>query len=353
LQYRFPNLSFVKHLNKIIYEKILSLFFVCALVVSCDQKIEPNVNQVESSIKVENGRLAFSSTKEYLETTQSLFKMDEKSLDEWEKKFNINSLRKLFKAKSTDSQVLISDELNSFENASEFMLATLNTNGEIQVGDTIIWYNKGVKHYVPNKNEDLLIRIKKNPKESTILGEYSIGILGERETNKQARITISANNGSLNAFWQRQFTYYRNGSPYGIRKYVHELYVQTQSMRCFPGGCDTQSTIYLRVKLEYRDSRGNWPAAGEARQVTVNVNSTDAQYFSSGSLIAPYYFGNSSIITSATVNSTQVFGIAQGYGPTYNGYSPQWSVDVSGSIYQYIIGDLSSNAWNNEAYPLW
>ncbi|NOS55693.1 MAG: hypothetical protein HOP37_05480 [Cyclobacteriaceae bacterium] len=281
--------------------------------------------------------------------------MDQKSLDEWEKKYRINSIRQMFRSESAEKEAIITEnKLMEFENAAEFMLATLNTKREIQIGDTIIWYNEGIKHYVPGKDENLLSRIKENTLFSTLKGEYSIGTLEERKPNKQGRIIMSATNGSLDARWQSgPFTMYKNGQPWGVRKFVHELYVTTQTMGCFPGGCNTQSTIYLRVKAEYRDSRGNWPNAGDARSVFINVSSIGPEYLSSGSLIAPYYAGNTFIYNSYVTTNNLVFGLAVGYGPTYSGYSPQWSVDVSGYIYQNFNGDLLSNAWNNEAYPLW
>lgn len=327
---------------------------ICAtlfLFISCKRQVVPNLNEVQSSIKVENGRLAFKSTQDYINTLDYLFKMNDKTLDEWEAKYNFSSIRKYFNA-SFDANNKI---LNSFENASPSWQATLNTNCEVLIGDTIVWFNGGIKHYIPNKNEALLQSIKRNPANSRFTSEYSIKLQDKKKAQVAERIIIGSN--TLDARWQKKITYYKGSMNVnaGERKYVHEIVTSTQGFGCTPQFCDTYSQINLRVKLEYRDSRGNYPPAGEYRSVTLNIVSTDAYYRPSYFLTSPWFAGTTYINEGPIItNGNLVRGIASGYGPNYSGYPAVWDVDISGSIYHYILDDaLLSNRWNNEAYPLW
>lgn len=335
-------------------KKILIIFITLAFAFSCDNAIKPNADPIYSSIKVENGRLSFISTKDYIKTLDLLFKMDEKSFENWDVNSGISSLRKYFKSFYNPADSV----LNSFENASPTMQATLNTNCEVLIGDTIVWYNQGIKHFIPNKNEQLLKQIKNFPSQSEFKSDYSILPTGQKENNKSGRTIIGSNN--VDATWQNRFTYFKGNlnTNAGERKYVHEIYTTTQGIACRPGSCDTYSEVSLRIKLEYRDSRGRYYPAGETRRITLNLTSYDAQYRSSGSLVAPFYAGNNFVNGVFLTSGDLVWRIANGRGPNYSGYPAQWSIDISGSIYHEITDaaiqfGTNTSAWNNEAYPLW
>ncbi|NOS55694.1 MAG: hypothetical protein HOP37_05485 [Cyclobacteriaceae bacterium] len=332
-------------------KKLLILLIISAIAISCDKTIVPEQASKLAEVKVDGGRLSFKTTNDYVNTLDALFKMNGDALDEWENKFKISSIRKYFKAGYDEKN----DYLNSFENASPSLQATLNASGEVIIGDTIVWFSNGIKHFVPSKDESLLSSIKANPSESKFTATYSITKVQD-QNNNLARVIVDGN--GKESRWQRDFTYYKGNmnTNAGLRKYVHELYATTQAFGCWRQGCNTQSQIYLRIKLEYRGSGGSWDwrPAGEQRSVTLNLNSFDAQYFSSGSLVVPFYAGNNWVNSSYVVNGDLVWPIASGSGPNYSGYRAHWSVELSGSIYHFITDDaLLSNRWNNEGYPLW
>ncbi|MEX6688912.1 hypothetical protein QTN47_15495 [Danxiaibacter flavus] len=33
--------------------------------------------------------------------------------------------------------------------------------------------------------------------------------------------------------------------------------------------------------------------------------------------------------------------------------TPMWTLDLNGTIYQHVEGDVTSNEWYNTGYPLW
>jgi hypothetical protein len=324
--------------------RLFALITLLWFLFSCSENEFEKQDSI-SSLRVENDRLAFSSTEELQKTLTELNSKSNSEVKQWIKSYNFES----FLNKTASGEELEDFSTSDLTKAPLGIQAILNAEGEVKVGETIVWYNNGLKHFIPNNNENLLSKIKLDPSLDKNPGWYSIKPYnGSKENVGEGRIYISG----LDARHQREFTYI-NGTP---RKFVHEIYVYSEVGYYWQNGQGYQSISYvlLNVKLEFKNSKGKWRVAGEPRNISINLAMASPQYYSSGSLVNPTTYPSTAV--NLTFNNSQDrydIVLASGSGPTYYGYSPAWNIDVSGTIYQYIVNDLTSNAWNNTGNPLW
>lgn len=326
--------------------KLFVLITLLGFLLSCSENEFEKQDSI-SSLKVENDRLAFSSSEELQKTLTELNSKSNSELKQWIKSYDFES----FLNKTASGEELEDFSTSDLTKAPLSIQAILNAEGEVKVGETIVWYNNGLKHFIPNNDENLLIKTKLDPSLDKNPGWYSVkpyNGIGSKENVAEGRSYIS----SLDARHQKEFTYI-NGTQ---RKFVHEINIYTEVSYYFANGQGYQSysIAYLNVKLEYKTSKGKWRVAGEPRNISINLAMASPQYYSSGSLLVPIVTPSTAV--NLTFNNSQDrynIVLASGSGPTYYGYSPAWNIDVSGTIYQYIVGDLTSNAWYNTGNPLW
>lgn len=327
--------------------KLFIILCFAGLLASCsDGLIDEQTNQLP--VKVENGRMVFLNSKVLYETIDKLNFMDDDAKKNWSNQFGFNSF---FDLSSNDESML--DDESSISNVPISFQRILNKNAEYQINDTIVWYNKGIKHFIPNQDESLLEKIKKNPELSTIKGEYFFSTFEERDT-ENARTTISLN--GLDARHQREFSYYGNR-----RKYVHELYTYTETVGV-SSGYTFHTELHLKIKLEwYGSSSRKWRPAGESRQMNYSINysirvvNINTGYTFISIPNSGYFTGNlaNNVTRSSDVDLLIGSAIGTTIYPDYFGH-PTWDVEISGSIYHKIVDDpSSSNAWTNSGYPLW
>lgn len=334
-------------------------FFACKKDISDqDSAIDKTTKEEVKSPKEENGRLVFDSHENFYAF------MDD--LDGGKVTVNTNffSLQKVFdKAAQEEDESDISPEikdLQSFNFPSSFA-KVLNSKGEVKIGNEIIWYHSGKKYFISISNEPELENIKLVPEK--IAKAYDAGSklmpvnpedISAEETNN--RVTLAAG-GALDARHQREFNqvYPPNGGP---RKYVHEIRTYTES---YTSNVNSYNIVYryakvlLRIKMEWKTSRGKWRPAGETRNVTINVtgnatmkNDGGSGYYTAGPEINQNY--------SLQVNSDHDVILGIYYVDTYGTGEVQWQLDLWGTIYQHVVGDNVSNGWYNTgtaSYPLW
>ncbi|AYB31929.1 hypothetical protein [Chryseolinea soli] len=97
---------------------------------------------------------------------------------------------------AVDAAIPDSLSLKRFDNGHQVVL---NANGEVLVGDTIVWYaTDGIKHFVPNADENQLAKIKSGEIQSAITDTYSISRLTPTEVkdDKSQTHTIWNNPGN-------------------------------------------------------------------------------------------------------------------------------------------------------------
>jgi hypothetical protein len=348
------------------------VFFEACKKPDFDTTISDNPERVveRSELRVEQGRLVFNDFEHFLQVAEQLDGLSEEELDQWEHSKGIASLRSALKQYYADSSELIDEKLEGLAsfNFPKTFQSLINTDGECRLGDDLIWYHDGLKHYVPNADEALLAQIKTNPALSAITAKA--GATTEDVASETNRVTLGAN--SLDArhqweFWQYSYYGYPNR---GRRKYVHEIVTYSEQNTlyeiCKKKGCYKcevelcpvsyyfYSTAFVRIKMEWRGKR--WRPAGENREILYNlalegilrvwdggalVYTNTNSYFAS----RPLFIGRDTYVTIASFS---------GSGPTWisDGLFIRWELDVSGNIQQRVVGD-SNSPWNNQGFPLW
>ena len=243
---------------------LLFLVFI-GLGLSCISE-EPQIKQTQETQEfwIDAGRLRFQSRDLLFKTIEKLNQMTDEEFRNWNRASGIKSIQ-------SDIELYpASDRHDDFKYFPKGYLAILNTDHEVVVGDTIIWYSKMVKHVVPNLNESYLKEIKNNPSISNINSAYWIEGPGDEMQSELGRINVSPKKNSTDAVvpggYHYEFNYCLNQTK---RKYVSELYALRDSW----GTNSFWSFILLRIKLEYYGSNG-WKSAGEYRRIFYDVNAS-------------------------------------------------------------------------------
>jgi hypothetical protein len=214
-------------------------------IVSCKKSIDPsNKNQTIENI---NGRMSFTSSKVLGQTINDLKNKSIDELSAWRAKYNFVSF--------------LNDKANASSALFEFNFprvyaSIINSNGEYMVGDTIVWFNKGLKHMIPNKNEKLLASIKNNPSLSKIKYEAGARQLNDpssRSIKSKSIMGVGLPEGTIDARYQKQF-YLDDGV--NLRKIVFEIQNYVEG-----GPFGYNCLLFTRIKFEYKGDK--WKPAGE------------------------------------------------------------------------------------------
>ncbi len=347
--------------NKSIFKTAMLIFAANFLFNACTKQENENTSSSAATIvgieqmKVENGRIAFKNSAEFFKFTTDITGKSEDELNSWEKQIGFKSLRKeLLDIYLSDNEP--SSELKQFEDLHFPVghLSVLNENGECLIGDTIILYSNGIKHFVPNKDEQMLEAIRTNPSVSKFKGTAGGKVI--EENTPSSLVTLDGN--AFDARHQFQFTSqtYLGQTSQGPKKFVHEL---SSFAECNDPWCNSVSSkLSLRIKFEYRSCPRfrscTWRPASEYRFVTYNFTCT-SQFF--GSFPSGLPFSNTFAQTLSfvsqpglRVNSEISMILAQGgtltQGPTH------WDATVDGTITQIMDGDVQSNKFINSG-SLW
>jgi hypothetical protein len=298
------------------------LFFILGiLILSCSKEKAPET--------IQNDRLQFRNMQEFNDTYVMLSKMSSKEeLQSW--------------ADAKKHSNLLNSDDSSIEQYSDVLKTILNKDSEYELDNSIIWFNNGQLYAFSKSDEPKLKSLKSNTSNLHKVG--SVNLSGIDNVNLKS---INLGLGRLDARNQKQFTqqYYQPcggtlKALSGNRKYVHEIYDESYA---YDPGPVIYSYLHLRIKLEWKGS-GGWKAAGEQREIRVNVSGTANMYPSGvgGAFNIPNYFYDCS------GNLDFVIMSVTGAYP----YTPSWTVSMSGSIYQKVKGDVAANAWTNSGI-LW
>lgn len=305
----------------------------CFLSCSKTDDITTNKESQHTTLKVENNRFIFENNEHFFNTLSSLNLKNESELAEF-----INS----HKLKSLHTSLLNSEDENSFyASLSLPYQLILNDNAEFQIDGKVLKCN----------SDGTIINVMNNEPYGTI--ELSISNHNQLEPSSEAIRNTITMSGGVNAMHQREFQQqsYQGKIAKGKRKYVHEIVVETSY---FPNGkiFSYKSTAYVRIKLEWKGS-GSWKKAGELRNIAYNLGFT---YSLNGvkniyGVEMPYRNGHNKNASRSSVNDITVL-IDEATGVTTSNRI-NWTMTVNGWISQQIVGDVASNYWKNEGYPLW
>jgi hypothetical protein len=305
--------------------------------------------QTDGSVKVENGRLAFNTNKEYYNYTESV-KMGTSA------KPGFHSLYAALQAsyKKTDKDPGLSPvlaDLDKFEFPSGF-LATLNEKGEVKIGDEIIWYHNGNKYWIPASEEANLENIKQDPAQIQKFFKYVTTI----PSHPTAHLDLG--NTALDA--RNQWPFRPKSALDGTtdlvgsqRKYVHEVYgkLDPYTDPTAPGIQLNHASVILRLKMEWQGCCDWNPNASEPRSESVAVTGTCS--LPNLSRFSSYIQGPAFNVTTSWASTRENVDVPLVIADVVGAVPSTWSCDITGTITSTFLGASDATGkWVNTG-TLW
>lgn len=302
----------------------------------------------DGSVKVENGRLAFNSNKDYYNYVETV-KTGTSA------KTGFNSLFAALQAsyKKTDKDPGLSTtlaDLDKFEFPAGF-LATLNEKGEVKIGDEIIWYHNGNKYWIPASEEANLETIKKDPAQIKKFSKYVTIAVGHPNAH------VNLGNGDLDA--RNQYVFFPLSALSGQamvgsnRKYVHEIYGKVDSYTdpTLPGIQLYHASVILRLKMEWQGCCDWNPNASEERSESWAVTGTCT--LPGMSRLSYYSMPSNFNITDSRPSTRENVDVTLVVAEVVGALPPTWSIDINGTITSSFIGATDATGkWVNTG-TLW
>jgi hypothetical protein len=247
------------------------------LITHSFHSLSASTNQQAPSVQVKNGRLVFSGMEALKNTLALLQQKNTEELNEWETTMKFSSLRKTLSSTSLNE--------NSFSAKLPATFTTiLNSQGEYQVNDKIMWVNEDNHYIVENSDEQLLSELKKNL-DGNYKGISKTKILYSTIPlkNKERKLSFNKDISDIDARYQHQ--YKRGNTEFKIVFEAYKAYV------LYPNNT-VWSMVGVRIKHEYwkkrRIGRGSWNPAGEIVQKNVrNLTASVTQSFDNATVVVP------------------------------------------------------------------
>lgn len=208
-------------------------FLISAILgfVGCTQSELTDVDDTQPP--VEHSRAVFSSSKEFLETYDKLAEMTLEEQDQWVKSQNFISVVKL--EENGDSVGI--DGPRAFK-------ALFNEDLEFQIGDSVIWYNKG---------DLLVVSIDGNSQIDNSRNTYPVFAQSEYKTINEDLPQTRFDHGC--DFRGNHILQYFEHDGWGYR-YITELSGHTVRFRDYK-----KADLFLSLRLDYRGlPNGKWVA---------------------------------------------------------------------------------------------
>jgi hypothetical protein len=353
-------------MKKNINSNLSAVVIITALISSLSScKKQSPINEtpapatLSENIKTSNGRLVFKDNDAFYKTMEYLDKSGETARADFQEQYGFTSFGKAIQ-NEPDTYDHTPDE-NTLMNMPPAIQTLLNRDAEVQVGDDIVWYNNGTKYYVPETDAAQLEQIKQNPALADKKSSYFL------EYNKPKN-NATSDNGGITPNWiylnngadaRHQLQFWQNAPAAGWRKYVHGVssytdYYYVASNTCGQPTYQYYTACYLDIKMEWKGSK--WRPAGETRQITCNLTCQGSTTVARGCGIVDYpgFYITPVISTTSNTTYTITMGSYFGYTVSNSAYYPiGWSINVEGTIYQHVVGDVLSNQWYNTGFPLW
>jgi hypothetical protein len=266
------NTNLKQQFYQVMKKPILSSALILCLflgIISCKDEMTNivntmNIETTESKYTVVGNRIRFANSEAFYSTIKELNEKSSGSssfFDEWEQEINFISLR-------THNLKNRKNILEDFRFPMTFA-SILNERGEYMIGDTIVWYNKGLKHFIPNKNEELLSRIKLNPSLSKNTAKAGGNIVKTKMGNgnlvTQSTI-IQANSQTI----EKSHAFSLTGDGANQRRWVYEL---VSYIDYIGSGADNYYVeLFMRFKLQWLSPSNNvYYQAGDPRTYGIDI----------------------------------------------------------------------------------
>lgn len=328
----------------------IGVLFALSSCKKSSSVISEEIRSQDAPIAVDQGRLVFKNVTTFNEALTALNKTGSlKGIPGKETGFlSLNTALEAFYLQE-DAQDKQLEALADF-NFTPGHLSLLNSKGEIQIGNEIIWYQNNMKYYISAEKRSELAYFKANPDKVEKKLKAGSKVLPVYE-NGSREIAADYFNMGFNAGDARhQYEFVQQTPIVGNRKYVHEV------ISFFEGYSDGffyywATYLTLRIKLEWKGKK--WRPASELRNISTNLAGT-ATVNVPGQ--GAYFAGpNISFNTSVQANSDYVLLLGQFNGSGTLG-TAYWTLNLYGSITHHIVGDVIQNQWTNAGTaqaPLW
>ncbi|OON70059.1 hypothetical protein [Hymenobacter sp. CRA2] len=326
--------------NKQIKLRVASAFLAFGLMgglISCskqeaDVAPTPTVTTADSAdVRVVEGRLVFKDQSTLASILSTLASKSDAELKAWDTNLNFTSLNK-----STSKEAAALREEFGFP---RHLTAVINPNGEYQVGNLYYYFKAGQVHEF--KTQADMLAFQQN---QTV--EHRSAFAGRTKV-QDTEASRSQANSSYGRDGKYQYDFCLWNDCGSRRKIVFERYIYTQGM-----GVDYWYTaLVLAVKLEFRNSKGQWRVAGEQRVVDLAI-SGDANSIISGST-QPWCSKPFNITAYNETNYDQEYTIADCYmGGGSDPSSVYWDFSISGRISSWVSSD-QGHTYTENKYDLW
>lgn len=293
--------------------------FLISAFISCSNESEEYIKN-QSSVK----RVQFEDGKTFFRSWEELSTMDKQELKSWIDKNNTSLSDNGYKNPNLDDE-------------RDYFRALFNINNELQIGDSIIWYNKGKLLLVSaNADEEEVIANKMNAEKCFIFGEIEKNNVLDNSESGTTKRSIGAN--ALFSDHQVEFTR-ASGSKY---KYVYELATYRTSV-----GSNTIYEFVFINKLEYWWKGRGWIEASETRICTTKLNGSVTCFVNglSGNIISNSFAVNYNRTDELTYNQSMLLarvGHPNGWHTFHN-----WDYSIASNMTQEIKGDAAYSKRNS------
>lgn len=231
-------------------KKTLTLLLTGALLFSCSNELADDADIDPKDISVKKTRVQFDSQESFLNTWSNLGLMSSEELKSWINKHNISLANNEYKN-------------HNINDLRDYFIALFDTNNELQIGDSIIWYNDGKMLLVSSKGDEAEANLNKlNPTECIVFGEThrDDSLIGQNE-KITTRGTLGAS--GIDKTTSNQVEFKTTANTYRF-KWIYELVAYRNVV-----GTNTIYDLVFMNKLEYH--KGTWKEAGEWRIGTTSI----------------------------------------------------------------------------------
>jgi hypothetical protein len=262
----------------------LSFIFLVVLLMACQQ--DQVITQIaQPDIRVQNGRLVFSSELLYADKLTEIEKMGPAEKAAWVGQYKFSPLSKRLMG-IAERQAYLED--HKMANLTPAHFVVLNEDRLIQFGEDVVLFDDHTKYYMNAAEYDQLADksdIMKSMKTAEFMGR-PLGVVKEEPVSSAGREFDAWNKGDIGAGGRQFQNFWYNGIQ---KKFVYEWYAYTEKIYPITTGCSgdiqIKSTLYLRVKLEeYRKKnccQWAWFECNDPRIISYDL-SWEGVYFDYG-----------------------------------------------------------------------
>ena len=222
----------------------------CSLIfVSCSNELDESFKyqNLESKVK----RVQFSDHESFFNSWTELSKMNEQELKNWIDENNISLSNNGYRNQNID------DVRNSF-------IALFDVNSELQIGDSVIWYNDGQLLLVSANSDENEVNINKSdPSKCLVFGKIEKEVL---MVDEKGAVTTRGTMGASSISTSNQVEFTSSINPSVYFKYVYELVSYKSSFNIY-----TIYELFFMNKLEWRKTAG-WKEASELRICSTSIS---------------------------------------------------------------------------------